>query len=184
MRLARYLPCGAALLVDGCLLLVKREVGLEALAGAAAHLVTMLALLPPVFVLLGLLDAWIERERVTRLLGERAGGAGILVALVLGSISAGPIHAAFPVAAVLLSKGSTLANALVFVGAWSSTKIPLLLFELSAMGWRITLARLAIDVPGLLAIAWLTDKAVTKSERRLIQGRALAGGRSPAPCRR
>jgi len=35
-----------------------------------------------------------------------------------------------------------------------------LLFEASAMGWKITLVRLAVDVPGVLAIAWLTAKIV------------------------
>ncbi len=177
MKLARYGACVAALLADAGLFFANREVGLAALSGAADHLGTMVTLLPPVFVLLGLLDVWVEREKVTRLLGEKSGGASALVALVLGSVAAGPIHAAFPVAAALLRKGSTLANALVFVGAWSATKVPLLLFEMSAMGWRITLSRLIIDVPGLLAVAWLTDKTVTRRERRLIQD----GARDPLP---
>jgi len=110
--------------------------------------------------LIGLLDGWVDRDRVTSLLGEGAGVTGAITALVLGSLAAGPVYAAFPAAAVLLGKGSRLANALVFVGAWSTTKIPLLLFEASAMGWKITLARLAVDVPGVLAIAWLTAKTV------------------------
>jgi uncharacterized membrane protein YraQ (UPF0718 family) len=172
MRLARYGACVAALLANAGLFFADREVGLAALSGAVAHLGTMVTLLPPVFVLLGLLDVWVEREKVTRLLGEKSGPAGLLVALVLGSVAAGPVYAAFPIAAVLLRKGGTLANALVFVGAWSATKVPLLLFEMSAMGWRITLGRFIIDVPGLLAVAWLTDKTVTRRERRLIQDRA------------
>ncbi len=160
MRRASLGAAGAALLIAAGLVVVDRKVGLEALRTTATQLGTMLSVLPPVFVLIGLLDAWVDRDRVTSLLGESAGASGAIIALVLGSLAAGPVYAAFPAAAVLLGKGSTLANALVFVGGWSTTKIPLLLFEASAMGWKITLVRLAVDVPGVLAIAWLTAKIV------------------------
>jgi uncharacterized membrane protein YraQ (UPF0718 family) len=159
----------AALLGPAGLLVADRRAGLDALSAAASQLGTMLTLLPAVFLLLGLLDAWVDRDRVTRLLGERAGARGAVVALALGSLAAGPVYAAFPAAAVLLGKGSTLVNALVFVGAWSTTKLPLLLFESSAMGWQLTLGRLAIDVPGVIAIAWLTARI------------AARGGRVPGP---
>jgi uncharacterized membrane protein YraQ (UPF0718 family) len=166
VRPLRYVPPGAALLVVAGLFAVNRKMGLDTLSGAASHLGAMLAVLPPVFVLLGLFDVWVERERVTRLLGARSGPGGALAALVLGSIAAGPTYAAFPAAAVLLRKGSTLANALIFVGAWSTTKVPLLLFELSAMGWKVTLGRLLLDVPGVVAIAWLTDRTARGDHRR------------------
>jgi uncharacterized membrane protein YraQ (UPF0718 family) len=167
MKPLRYGPAVAALLVLAGLFLVNRKTGLDALSGTASHLGSMLAMLPPVFVLLGLFDVWIERERVTRWLGKHSGLGGSVAALVLGSLAAGPTYAAFPAAAVLLRKGSTLTNALVFVGAWSTTKIPLLLFELSAMGWKVALGRLFLDVPGILAIAWLTERTVARRERAL-----------------
>jgi hypothetical protein len=37
----------------------------------------------------------------------------------------------------------------------------LLPFEVSAMGWKVALGRLVLDVPGVLAIAWLTDRTVS-----------------------
>lgn len=33
-----------------------------------------------------------------------------------------------------LKKGSKLSNVFIMIGAWSTTKIPLLLFEISSMG--------------------------------------------------
>ncbi len=165
MKALRYGPAGVALLIVAGLYVLNRKMGLDVLSCTASHLGTMFAVLPPVFVLLGLFDVWVERERVTRWLGERSGFGGAVAALVLGSIAAGPTYAAFPAAAVLLRKGSTLANALVFVGAWSTTKVPLLLFEVSAMGWKVALGRLLLDVPGVLVIAWLTDRAVLWREK-------------------
>jgi hypothetical protein len=42
----------------------------------------------------------------------------------------------------------------VFIGAWSTTKIPLVLFEVEAMGVKFALTRLALNIPGILIIAW------------------------------
>ncbi|MDW7658228.1 MAG: permease, partial [Bacillota bacterium] len=82
--------------------------------------------------------------------------------------AAGPLYAAFPVAGVLMKKGSRLFNVLIFIGAWSTTKIPLLLFEASAMGWPFMLTRFLINLPGIAIIAWLTEKVLSKDERSRI----------------
>jgi hypothetical protein len=42
----------------------------------------------------------------------------------------------FPVAQVLLKKGASRRNVLVLLGAWSTTKIPMLMFEYANLGAR------------------------------------------------
>ncbi len=114
---------------------------------------TLLLVIPPIFVLLGLLDVWVPRQQMMRFMGPGSGAKGVLLAFFLGSFAAGPLYGAFPVAAVLMKKGASFTNILVFIGAWSTTKIPMLLFESSALGVRFTLARLAIDIVGIIVIA-------------------------------
>ncbi len=121
--------------------------------GASAR--EMLMILPPVFVLLGLFDVWVPRDRVLRLIGNRSGVRGTLVAIALGSLAAGPLYIAFPVAATLYRKGSSLFNIFVFVGAWSATKLPPLLVEIATLGPAFALIRLAVKVPAILFIAWV-----------------------------
>lgn len=128
----------------------------------------MLAIIPPIFILLGLLDVWVQRETMVRFMGEKSGFIGIAMAFLLGSAAAGPLYAAFPVAGVLLKKGSKLSNVLIFLGAWSTTKIPMLLFEASALGWKFMLARFLIDIPGIAVIAYVTGKLLTKQEKIII----------------
>ena len=77
---------------------------------------------------------------------------------------AGPLYAAFPVAGMLLKKGSKFSNVLIFMGAWSTTKIPLLLFEASSMGWTFMLLRFAIDIPVIVLIAFITEKLLNQRE--------------------
>lgn len=125
----------------------------------------MLSVIPPIFILLGLLDVWVQRETMIKFMGEKSGIIGIAIAFLLGSAAAGPLYAAFPVAGVLLKKGSKFSNVLIFIGAWSTTKIPMLLFETSAMGWKFMLTRFLADIPGIAVIAYATEKLLSKKEK-------------------
>ncbi len=136
----------------------------KALDSLAYQAGTMLLVIPPVFVLLGLLDVWVPREKMVRYMGEGSGIKGKLIAFLLGSFAAGPLYGAFPFAAVLMKKGAGFANILVFIGAWSTTKIPMLLFEVSALGARFALSRLAIDIVGIVVIAWALKAALPRKE--------------------
>ena len=125
---------------------------------------TMLLVIPPIFILLGLLDVWVPREKMIRYMGEGSGAKGTVLAFLLGSFAAGPLYGAFPFAAVLMKKGASFTNILIFIGAWSTTKIPMLLFEMAALGKRFALARLVIDIVGILIIAWAIKAALPRKE--------------------
>lgn len=133
----------------------------------------MLAIIPPIFILLGLLDVWVKRETMVKYMGEGSGIIGVLLSFFLGSAAAGPLYAAFPVAGVLLKKGSKLSNVLIMLGAWSTTKIPLLLFEASSMGIRFTTLRLILNLFGIAIIAYITEKLLSNDEKREIYDKSL-----------
>ena len=118
----------------------------------------MLTIIPPIFILLGLLDTWVQKETLVKYMGEKSGIIGVLIAFLVGSVASGPLYAAFPIATVFLKKGSKFSNVLIFIGAWSTTKIPLLLFEASSIGLNFTLLRLALNIPGIALIAFFTEK--------------------------
>ncbi len=120
----------------------------------------MLAVLPPIFVLLGLLDVWVKKETMMKFMGQKSGLIGVVISFILGSAAAGPLYAAFPIAVVLLQKGSKFSNVLIFIGAWSTTKIPLLFFEASSMGFKFMITRFVINIFGIAIIAYLTEKFV------------------------
>ncbi|OJU14354.1 MAG: permease [Clostridiales bacterium 43-6] len=132
------------------------------------NLLDMLSVMPPIFILLGLLDVWVKRETMIKYMGEHSGILGVLLAFFLGSAAAGPLYAAFPVALVLLKKGSKFSNVIIMMGAWSTTKLPLLLFEASAMGYRFMLLRFVLDIFGIAAIAFATEKLLSKKEKEEI----------------
>lgn len=141
------------------------EIGKESALITRDNLLEMLSVLPPIFVLLGLLDVWVDRATMIKYTGAGSGIKGVLIAFLLGSAAAGPLYAAFPVASVMLKKGSSIFNVLVFIGAWSTTKIPMLTFEAVNLGYRFMLLRLCLSIVGILMIARITEKRLNTEEK-------------------
>lgn len=160
------------LVINLVLLVLLPETGARSFELTGRNLLEMLSVLPPIFILLGLLDVWVKRETMVKYMGDKAGWVGVLIAYVLGSVAAGPLYAAFPVAGVLLRKGSRLSNVFIMLGAWSTTKIPLLLFEASSMGIGFTLLRLVLNLGGIAIIAFLSERFLSDEQKKEIYRRA------------
>ena len=124
----------------------------------------MLLVIPPIFIMLGLLDVWVPRETMVRFMGEGSGLKGVLLALLIGSAAAGPLYAAFPVAAMLMKKGAKFSNMILLLGAWSTTKIPMVAFEVASLGWKFALTRLGLSLVGIFIIALVVNRAVGETE--------------------
>jgi len=175
--LKRYRATLIALAALAVLLLLRPSLAPAVGSSLRNQLVTLALVVPPIFLLLGLLDVWVPRETMIRFMGPSSGIKGILIAFGLGSAAAGPLYGAFPVASVLMKKGASFRNILIFIGAWSTTKIPMLLFEMQALGARFALARLVIDIPGIIFIALAMKLSLSNREVKEIYSRAaLAGG--------
>jgi uncharacterized membrane protein YraQ (UPF0718 family) len=153
--------------------LISPEIGLKSISLTKSNVLEMLSIIPPVFVLLGLLDVWVKRETMVKYMGKGSGMVGVLIAFFIGSAAAGPLYAAFPVAGVLLRKGSSVTNVYIMLGAWSTTKIPLLLFEASSMGLKFTGIRLGMSIIGITVIAVLMEKLLPQEEKDEMVRRAM-----------
>lgn len=147
---------------------INKEIGWKAIDVTLYSFKEMALVIPPIFILLGLLDVWVPKETMVKYMGEKSGLKGILLAIFIGSAAAGPLYGAFPVAAVFMKKGVKFSNVLIFIGAWSTTKIPMFLFELSALGARFAVTRLLVDIPGIIFIAFVLSKITSKEEKEKI----------------
>jgi len=146
--------------------LIYPDIGLKSLELTKQNVIEMISVIPPIFILLGLLDVWVDRATMMKYIGKGSGFKGVLLAFLLGSAAAGPLYAAFPVAGIMLKKGSSLFNVFIFIGAWSTTKIPMLTFEAASMGLTFTLIRLGLSIIGILAIALITEKSLNKEQQK------------------
>ncbi|WP_105617738.1 permease [Vallitalea okinawensis] len=147
---------------------INREIAVKAIHITGYSFKEMILIIPPIFILLGLLDVWVPKEVMMKYMGEKSGIKGIILSFLLGSAAAGPLYGAFPVAAVFMKKGVKFTNILIFIGAWSTTKIPMFLFELSSLGSKFAVTRLLVDIPGIIMIAYILSKLVSKDEVKKI----------------
>lgn len=164
--LKRYRMFLVLLAVNIIIGIISPEIGASSFAITKSNILEMLSVIPPIFILLGLLDVWVEKETMMKFLGKGSGAKGIAIAFALGAAAAGPLYAAFPVATVMLKKGSSLFNTFIFIGAWSTAKIPLLTFEAASLGLTFAGTRLLINIFGIIAIAFVVEKSLNAEEQQ------------------
>ena len=64
--------------------------------------------------------------------------------------------------AYLIKKGAKFSNIITFMNSWCLIKVSTLLFEFSALGYKFTLVRLLIDIPGVLIMSYLVNLLMSK----------------------
>lgn len=132
------------------------------------YILEMLSVVPPIFILMGLMDVWIPKELMMKYMGRGAGPKGGLFAFLLGSFSSGPLYAAFPIASMFIKKGVSLTNVFLFLGAWSTTKIPMMLFEATQLGIQFTVLRFILNTLGIIALAFIIEKSTSPKEQEAL----------------
>ena len=158
----------ATVAVNLTIMIIYPQIGRNALVLTAKNFLSFLFILTPVFIFIGLLDVWIERETIIKIMGKNSGYKGALVSLMLGMITAVPLYALLPVAGILLKKGSRISSVMIFLCASASIRIPLLLFELSSLGWKFTFIRFGLNVIVVFAIAFIIEKTLSESDKKMV----------------
>jgi len=117
----------------------------------------MILFLPLMFILIGLFDVWVPREKIEKHIGENSGWKGTFLVILLAMLQAGPLYAAFPFAYLLWKKGSNIRNIFIYLGAYSTIKIPMLTFEIGFMGLKFSLVRTLISLPIFIALGYIME---------------------------
>lgn len=144
----------------------------RSLETAGAYFKEMFFILPAVFVLMGLMEVWVPKNKVEKWLGRGSGMKGRLLALALGTLPTGPLYVAFPMTATLLEKGAGIGNMVIFLGAWAALKVPQLMVEVQFLGGAFTFMRFVLTSMALFAMGWAMERILGKSngKERVSQG--------------
>ena len=134
------------------------DFGRQAAANFADSLVEMVSFIPAIFILIGLLDAWVPKEVIAKHTGEGSGWKSALWMILLAMLQAGPLYGAFPVAYLMWKKGTAVRNIFIYLGAFTTLKIPMLGFEIGFLGLKFTLLRTVLSVPVFILIAVIMER--------------------------
>lgn len=117
----------------------------------------MILFLPLMFILIGLFDVWVPREKIEKHIGKESGWKGTGLVILLATLQAGPLYGAFPFAYILWKKGCSIRNVFTYLGAYSAIKIPMIMFEVGFLGLKFSILRTMITLPVFIFIGFLME---------------------------
>ena len=144
--------------------IINKNMGIASIKNSFYYIKEMIMIMPVIFVLTALLDLWVPKEKIMKYLGKEAKAKGVVLSLALGSISAGPIYAAFPLCVMLHKKGASIRNIVIILSAWAVIKVPMLLNELKFLGFKFMAIRWVLTVVSIVVFSWITAKIVKEDD--------------------
>lgn len=132
--------------------------GLVIYSNFTQFFIEMIVFIPFLFIIIGLFDVWFPKEMLEKHVGKASGIKGIMICILLAMLQAGPLYGAFPVAYILHKKGASVRNIFIYLGAFSSMKIPMLGIEMGYLGIKFTILRTLISLPLFILIGYVMEK--------------------------
>ncbi len=146
------------------LFILVPDKAITAIGNSVYYLMEMFEVLPVIFLLTVVIEALVPKEWIIKHFGEKSGFFGNILSLLLGSISAGPIYAAFPISKMLLTKGASVSNIVIILSSWAVIKIPMLANETKFLGVPFMSIRWILTVVAILIMAWIMGRIIDKRE--------------------
>jgi uncharacterized membrane protein YraQ (UPF0718 family) len=144
--------------------LLHFESGETITANFITFAVSLIKIVPVVFILIGLFEVWVKRETIERHLGEDSSWLAFLWAILLSSTTVGGLYVAFPIAAALHSKGAKLSVIFTYVGAAAVCRVPMITFEATFMGIKFTIIRLLVSLPLIILSSIILGRFLSRKK--------------------
>ena len=113
-----------------------------------------LPLLLGVILLIGLMLSILDTKLISRIIGEKSGALGVLLASVVGSITLIPGFIAFPTAALLLAGGAGYIQIAAFVQTLMMVGIVTLPMEIKYFNRKVAILRNVISLVLSIGVAY------------------------------
>ncbi len=163
-KIKKYKLLSAVILAYGVLFITMPDKALAAVNNSMYYVFEMLMIMPVIFILTSLTEAWVPKEVIINSFGEKSGLKGNIFAFLLGSFSAGPIYAAFPVCKMLLKKGAGIANIVIVLSTWAVIKVPMLANEAKFLGPKFMAIRWVLTTISIFIMSYFISKVVKKED--------------------
>jgi uncharacterized membrane protein YraQ (UPF0718 family) len=117
----------------------------DALNVGATTFISVLLLIVAVFGLVGLLQVWVSRDLIVRLLGREAGLKGLLIAALCGTLLIGPAYIIFPLLMSIQKQGARWAVITIVLTSYA-VKLQMIPIEIEFLGWPFSIGRALVTI--------------------------------------
>ncbi len=111
--------------------------------------------------LVGLVQTWISRDTVARLLGDESGGKALLLSALCGTLLIGPPYVIFPLLMTIRRQGARWAVVTIVLAAYA-VKLPMIPLEVGFLGWPFSLGRSLLTILFAIPIGLLIERIMSK----------------------
>ena len=156
--MGNYIFNGAIYLIAIIFLIISfiksRQKTKNALIKAWKSFKNILPLLLGVILLIGLMLSILDTKLISRIIGEKSGALGVLLASAIGSITLIPGFIAFPTAALLLAGGAGYVQIAAFVQTLMMVGIVTLPLEIKYFNKKVAILRNLISLVLSIGVAY------------------------------
>lgn len=142
----------------------KKEVFDTSTTNFLSYIKEMVLILPPIFILSSLINIWVPSKKIEKYLGKDSKMKGKIFSFLIGSFSAGPIYAAFPIAKSLFDKGATIGNIVIIISSWAVIKVPMFIVESKYLGLKFSILRYVFTVVGIVILSYISHIYIKREE--------------------
>ncbi len=137
---------------------------IESFKNSSYYIKEMLFIMPVILLITSLIEAWVPKKTIQNALGKNSGVKGVFFSFLLGSFSAGPIYAAFPICKMLFSKGTSISNLVIILSTWAVVKVPMLANEAKFLGPKFMLIRWILTTISIFLMAFVVSRVVKEED--------------------
>jgi len=135
------------------------ERAIRALLASGELLLSVSVLAFAVMGLVGLVQVWISRDAVARLLGEEGGTRALLIAAVCGTLLIGPPYVIFQLLMTIRQQGARWAVVTIVLAAYA-VKLPMIPLEIGFLGWPFSLGRSLLTILFAFPVGLLVERVM------------------------
>ena len=146
--------------------LASPEKAIRALQSGSNLLFSVSLLIVSVMGLVGLVQVWISRDAVARLLGKEAGPKALLLAALCGTLLIGPPYVIFPLLMAIRKQGARWAVITIVLAAYA-VKLPMIPLEVGFLGWPFSLGRSFLTLMFAIPTGLLVERLMPDSDEQV-----------------
>ena len=124
----------------------------------------MVPILSAVFLTIGLFNVLVDKKKIAAMLGRDGGLKGLAIASFVGMLLVGPVYAVFPLIKTVREHGARWAVIGAVLTTWA-VKIPMIPMEVAMLGWKFSLARIALVLLAAIPFGFAMEWIMVRSER-------------------
>lgn len=158
MDTSTIIMIGIAVIMLGVVYWKSPDAASHGLGATAALILEITPRMIAAFIIAGLIQAVIPEEVIVRWMGQGSGMRGIVIGVVLGSVTPGGPMMHFPIVASLFKIGVGVGPLVSYLTAWSLLGVNrAIMWEIPFLGPKIVAVRIAVSFFFPFLAGWLCE---------------------------